>query len=163
MRREASERQAAMSQKSETPSGGDIYQLLLEASKKKRREKRAQLLQPLGIKEFFEEGSISIDKRTCEGVECKLCIEACPTNALYWKSGEVGIVEELCVFCTACVSNCIVDNCIQVSRRRPDGETERFSTPSDVLTLLNAIGSKKRVDVIKSRFPPMEAYLKMYG
>lgn len=152
-----------MSQKSEVPSGADIYQLLLEASKKKRREKRAQLLEPIGIKEFFEEGSISIDKRTCEGVECKLCIEACPTNAIYWKSGEVGIVEELCVFCTACVSNCIVDNCIRVSRKRPNGETEIFSTPSDVLTLLNSIESKKRVNIIKSRFPTIEAYLERYG
>ena len=152
-----------MSQKSETPSGADIYQLLLEASKKKKREKRAQLLQPTGIKEFFGEGSISIDKRTCEGVECKLCIKACPTNALYWKSGEVGIVEELCVFCTACVSNCIVDNCIRVTRKRPNGETERFSTPSDVVTLLNAIDTKKRVNIVKTRFPTMEAYLERYG
>lgn len=152
-----------MSQKSGTPTDTDIYQLLLEASKKKRREKRAQLLEPIGIKEFFEEGSISIDKRTCKGAECKLCIEACPTNALYWKSGEVGVVEELCVFCTACVSNCIVDDCIRVSRKRPNGETERFSTPSDVLTLLKSIGSKKRINIVKSRFPTMEAYLKRYG
>ena len=152
-----------MSQKSQTPSGTDIFQLLSEASKKKRREKRAQLLQPIGVKEFFEDGSISIDKRTCKGVECKLCIKACPTNALYWKSGEVGIVEDLCVFCTACIFSCIVDNCIQVSRRRPNGETEMFSTSSDVVTLLNAIGSKKRVNLIKSRFPTMEAYLKRYG
>ena len=152
-----------MSQKPETPSDTDIFQLLSEASKKKRKEKRAQLLQPIGVKEFFEEGSISIDKRTCKGVECKLCIEACPTNALYWKSGEVGVVEELCVFCTACVSSCIVDNCIQVSRSRSNGETEKFSTPKDVLTLLNTIGSKKRVNIIKSRFPTMETYLKRYG
>lgn len=148
-----------MSQKSETPVGADIYQLLLEASKKKRMEKRAQLLQPIGIKEFFEEGNISIDKRTCEGVECKLCIEACPTNALYWKSGEVGIVEELCVFCTACVSNCIVDNCIQVSRKRPNGEIEKFGTPRDVLMLLGDISCRKRKSRVESRFPTAEAYL----
>jgi len=146
-----------MSEKSEASSGADIYQLLLEASKKKRKEKRAQLLQPLGIKEFFEEGSISIDKRTCEGVECKLCIEACPTNALYWKSGEVGIVEELCVFCTACVSNCIVDNCIQVSRKRANGEIEKFKTPRDVLTLLGYINSRKRINRMELRFPTIEA------
>jgi len=151
-----------MSQRSDS-SGADIYQLLLEASKKKRREKRAQLLQPMGIKEFFEEGSISIDKRTCKGVECKLCIEACPTNALYWKTGEVGIVEELCVFCTACVSNCIVDNCIRVSRMRPNGETETFSTPRDVLTLLGNINSQKRIKRVETWFPTMEAYLERYG
>jgi len=163
LRKEKPLRHAAMSQRSEVSSSADIFQLLLEASKKKRREKRAQLLQPLGIKEFFEEGSISINKRTCKGVECKLCIGACPTNALYWRSGEVGIVEELCVFCTACVSSCIVDNCIAVSRSRPNGETERFSTPKEVLTLLNATGSRKRVNIIKSRIPTMEAYLKRYG
>jgi len=152
-----------MSQKPKDSSGADIFQLLSEASEKKRKERRAQLLQPLGITEFFEEGNINIDKRTCKGVECKLCIEACPTNALYWKSGEVGVVEELCIFCTACVSNCIVDNCIQVGRRRPNGEIEKFSTPRDVLRLLDSIASKKRLGRIESRFPTIEAYLKRYG
>ena len=143
-----------MSEKSEASSNADIYQLLLEASKKKRKEKKAQLLQPLGIEDFFEEGSISIDKRTCQGAECKLCIKACPTNALYWKSGEVGIVEEICVFCTACVSNCIVDNCIQVSRKRANGEIEKFKTPRDVTTLLGYINSRKRIKRMELRFPP---------
>ena len=152
-----------MSQNPEDSLGADIFQLLSEASEKKRKERRAQLLQPLGIKEFFEKGSISIDKKTCKGVECKLCIPACPTNALYWKSGEIGIVEELCVFCTACVSNCIVDNCIQMCRRRPNEETERFSTPKDVLRLLERINSKKRLGRIESRFPTTEAYIKRYG
>jgi len=152
-----------MSKRSEVSSGTDIYQLLLEASKKRRRERRTQLLQPIGIKEFFEEGSISIDKRTCKGVECKLCIEACPTNALYWKSGEVGIVEELCVFCTACVANCIVDNCIRISRKRPNGEIERFSTPTDALTLLSRLNSERRIEAIKLLFSDSEAYLKRYG
>ena len=145
-----------MSPKSEPPSDSDIYNLLLEASKKKRKEKRAHLLQSIGIKEFFEEGSINIDKRTCEGAECKLCIDACPTSALYWKSGEVGIVEELCVFCTACVSACIVDNCIRVSRERPNGETEKYSTPKDVILLLGGIASKRRIGMIKTRFPMLE-------
>jgi len=152
-----------MYQKTEVSSSTDIYQLLLEASKKKRREKRAQLLQPIGIKEFFEEGNISIDKRTCKGVECKLCIEACPTNALYWKSGEIGIVEELCVFCAACVSNCIVDDCIRVSRQRPNGETEKISTLRDVLKLLGDISSRQRIKRVESRFPTAEAYLERYG
>jgi len=39
MRKEASEA-SCMSQKSEVSSGADIYQLLLEASKKKKREKK---------------------------------------------------------------------------------------------------------------------------
>jgi ferredoxin len=144
-------------------SGKDIFTLLSEASKKKKKEKRTQILQSMKIKEFFEEGSISIDKKTCKGVECKLCIKACPTNALYWKSGEVGIEEELCVFCAACVANCIVDSCIRVSRKRPDGEIERFSKSMDVLILLNNINSEKRIDATKLLFSDSEAYLKKYS
>ena len=140
----------------------DIYQLLLEASKRRRREERAQLLQSVGVKEYFEEGSIRIDMRTCKGTECELCIKVCPTNALYWRSGEIGVVEDLCVFCGACVMNCIVDNCIQVTRRRPNGEMERFSTPEDVLMLLHSLNSRKRSKMVGSRFPDEEAYLKRY-
>jgi len=140
----------------------DIFSLLSEASKKKRREKKAQILQSMGVKEFFEEGSISIDKKTCKGVECKLCIKACPTYALYWKSGEIGVAEDLCVFCSACVANCIVDNCIQIRRKRPNGGIEKFGTPTNVLVLLNNINSEKRMDAIKLLFTDSEAYLKRY-
>jgi len=152
-----------MPKRKEDDSSRDIYQLLLEASKKQKKEKRAQLLQSIGVKEFFEEGSIRIDKKTCRGVECKLCIKVCPTNALYWKSGEVGIVEELCVFCTACVLSCIVDDCIVVGRERPNGEMERFGKPADVLNLLHNINSRNRTKMVKSRFPTVEDYLRRYG
>jgi len=152
-----------MLKRKEDDSSPDIYQLLLEASKKREKEKRAQLLQSIGVKEFFEEGSIRIDKKTCRGVECKLCIKACPTNALYWKSGEVGIVEDLCVFCTACVLSCIVDDCIVVSRERPNGGMERFSKPANVLNLLHIINSRNRTKMVKSRFPTVEDYLRRYG
>ncbi len=130
----------------------DIYQLLLEASKKRDKAKRAQLLEEVGVKEFFDEGTITIDKKTCKGVECKLCIDACPTKALYWKAGEVGIVEELCVYCAACVWSCVVDNCIQVTRKRPDGETEKISTQKQVVTLLDNVNSKKRAKATKDLF-----------
>jgi len=151
-----------MPEKPGSESSVDIYQLLLETSKRQRVEERARLLQSVGVKEYFEEGSIRIDKRTCRGTECELCIKVCPTNALYWRSGEIGVVENLCVFCGACVLNCIVDNCIQVTRRRSNGENERFSTPEDVLTLLHGISSRKRGKMVKSRFPDEEAYLKRY-
>lgn len=144
-------------------SGVDIYRLLLEASKRRERERRAQLLQSLGVKEFFEEGSIRIDMKTCRGAECKLCIKACPTNALYWKAGEVSIQGELCVYCAACVWSCVVDNCIQVTRRRPNGGNESISNPKEVLRLLNTINSKKRVGRLKSRFPDLDTYLKRHG
>jgi len=154
-----------MSKKTEN-SGTNIYELLLEASEKKKkekREKRAELLKSMGVEEYFEEGSIRIDMKTCKGIECNLCVEACLTNALYWRAGEIGIVEDLCVYCVACVFNCIVDNCIEVTRKRPNGKVEKFSTPRDVLTLLSNIGSGKRSERLKSRFPTAEDYLKRYG
>ncbi len=136
----------------------DIFQLLLESAEKKREEK-ARLLESLGVKEYFEEGSITIDKRTCDGIECKLCIEACPTNALYWGYGEVKITEELCVYCAACVLCCIVDDCIYITRKRPNGEIEEFSTPTEASKLLTNINTKKRVDITKRRFPKLEEYI----
>jgi len=147
-------------------SGANIYELLLEASEKKKkekREKRAELLKSMGVEEYFEEGCIKIDMKTCKGRECNLCVEACPTSALYWKTGEIGIVEDLCVYCAACVFNCVVDNCIEVVRKRPNGTVEKFSTPRDVLALLRNIDSGKRSERLRSRFPTAEDYLKRYG
>jgi len=136
----------------------DIFQMLYESAKK-RLEEKARLLDSLGVKEYFSEGSIRINKRTCKGIECKLCIEACPTNALYWGYGDVKIIEDLCIYCAACVLSCIVDNCIQVKRKRTDGKNENFGTPSEVSKLLKNISSKKRLDVTNRRFPSIERYL----
>jgi ferredoxin len=136
----------------------DIFRLLLESAERKKEEK-VRLLESLGVKEYFEEGSIGIDKKTCEGIECKLCIEACPTNALYWGYGEVKIAEELCVYCVACVLCCIVDDCIQVWRKRSNGKMEEFSTPAEASGLLNNINTEKRVDITKRRFPKLEEYI----
>jgi Fe-S-cluster-containing hydrogenase component 2 len=151
-----------MSKKMSRNSGTDIYQLLLKTSKEKKKKERAQLLQSIGVKEFFESGTIQIDMKTCRGTECELCIKACPTNALYWKTGEIGIVEELCVYCSACVLSCIVDNCIQVSRRRANGEIEKFSTPVQVSRLLHNINARKRGETVRLLLPDEKAYLKRY-
>jgi ferredoxin len=128
----------------------DIFKLLKTASEGKKKKEREQILESLNVKEFFEEGNISINKRTCRGVECKLCIEACPTHALYWTAGEVQIEENLCVYCTACVLSCIVDDCIRIRRKRPSGEIEEFSTPRQVLILLMKIDSQKKIERINS-------------
>ena len=140
----------------------NIRQLLTEKAKKEKKKLREELLTPLGIMEFFSEGSITINKRTCKGVECKLCIEACPTNALFWKAGEVGITEELCIYCGACVLSCIVDDCIKIVRKRLNGEVESFSKPRDFTTLQHNINAKKRSERIKDVFPKPEDYLKRY-
>ncbi len=141
----------------------NIYELLVDASEKEREEKRAELLRSVGVKEFFKEGSIRIDMKTCKGVECKYCIEVCPTNALYWKAGEVGVTEDLCVYCTSCVLNCMVDNCIEVKRKRPNGKIETFSKPKDVTILIDNINAQNRIKAIKTLFPDEETYLKRYG
>jgi len=144
-------------------TSSDIFSLLVETSEKERRKRREELLAPLGIKEFFVDGSITIDKRTCKGVECKLCIKACPTNALYWRAtGDVGIIEELCIYCGACVLNCIVDNCIKITRKRENGEIERFSTPRAFTMLEHGINAEKRHERVRAIFPKPEEYLKLY-
>ena len=148
-----------MSKKKED-SNVNIYDLLSEASEEKEEKKsrRAELLESMGVEERFEEGTIDIDMKTCRGIECNLCVKACPTNALYWKGGEIGIERDLCIHCTACVLCCCVDNCIRVTRKRSDGKIESFSTPKDVLKLSRKIVAKKKREGVKAIFKNPENY-----
>jgi ferredoxin len=142
-----------------------IFDLLEEDTKQQKQQqktKRAELLKSVGVKECFTEGSMNIDMRKCLGVECNLCVKACPTNALYWKGGEIATIEDLCVYCGACVANCCVDNCIKVTRKREDGTTETFSTPKAVCQLMERINLKKRRERVKSRYPTVQEYLDRY-
>jgi NAD-dependent dihydropyrimidine dehydrogenase PreA subunit len=143
-------------------SSVDIFDLLLDDKEKAKKKQREELLASSGVKEFFAEGNIGINKRTCWGVECKLCIKACPTSALYWKAGEVGIVDDLCVYCGACVLSCMVDDCIKVERKREDGKVERFSKPKEVVKLQDKINAKKRFERVSEVFPTCEAYCEKY-
>ena len=146
----------------ENSSNIDIFNLLSDSGKKAKKQQREELLAAAGVKDYFAEGNISINKRTCWGIECKLCIKACPTNALYWKTGEVGISEDLCVYCGACVLSCMVDDCIKITRKREDGTVEKFSKPKDVITLENKINAKKRLERVKEVFPTAAAYCEKY-
>src|SRR3990170_359680 len=144
-------------------AGVDIFGLLSESGEEAERKKRRQeLLASSKMKEFFEEGKIRINKWTCHGIECNLCVKACPTSALYWKPGEIAVTEDLCVYCGACVLSCMVDNCIRVERKREDGKTEHFSKPKDVLSLQHSINAKKRVERVKEVFPTAEEYCAKY-
>jgi Na+-translocating ferredoxin:NAD+ oxidoreductase RNF subunit RnfB len=146
----------------EMDSSGDSddNQFFMESFTREDKKKRDEVLKSVGAKEFFEDGSIWIDMKTCKGIGCQLCINACPTYALYWRAfpGEITIIKEICIFCTACVWNCIVDDCIQVSRKRSNGEIERFSNPRGVLKLLRSIDSKKWVERVKTRVPKVELF-----
>ncbi len=144
-------------------SNVDIFGLLSEDTPEQAKKKRRkELLEPTGVKELFKEGNISINKYTCAGVQCKLCVKACPTNALYWKAGEVGIIEDLCVYCGACVLSCMVDNCIKIERKRENGKVERFSKPKDVIMLGEKVNEKKRFDRVSAIFPTVEDYCERY-
>jgi len=141
--------------------GADIFKLLTETARKETKKRKSEFLTPLDISEFFPEGSIAINKKTCQGVECKLCIKACPTNALFWRAGEIGITEDLCIYCGACMLSCIVDNCIEITRKRASGEVERFSNPKQFLSLQNKINAEKRlqrVDEVKELLPSPEGF-----
>ena len=139
----------------------DIFGLLsddstsAEAEKKKRRK---ELLESTGVKELFKDGKISINNFTCVGGQCKLCIKACPTNALYWSNGKVGIIEDLCVYCGACVLSCMVEDCVKVERKRDDDKVEQFSKTKDILMLNEKLNAKKRLERAKSILPTVESY-----
>ncbi len=141
----------------------DIFGMLSENKEENIKSQRKELLSSSGVKDLFREGDISINKRTCWGLECKLCIKACPTNALYWQTGEVKIIKDLCVYCGACVLCCMVDDCIQIKRKRDDGTTEKFSKPKDVIKLDDKINSQKRVERIITLFPTIDRYCEKYG
>jgi NAD-dependent dihydropyrimidine dehydrogenase PreA subunit len=152
-------------------SSVDIFDLLSDsadkaekAEKADRKKQREELLASTKTKDLFQEGNISINKHTCIGGQCKLCIKACPTNALYWKTGEgeVGITENLCVYCGACVLSCMVDDCIKVKRKREEGATEKFSKTRDVMVLENCINATKRFQRVRDVFPDWIYYCENY-
>ena len=134
-------------------SSVDIFGLLSEDSgyaEAEKKKQRQELLEPTGVKELFKEGKISINEFTCVGGQCKLCIKACPTNALYWGTGKVGITEDLCVYCGACVLNCMVDDCIKIERKRDDDIVERFSKPRDVMMIAERQNGRKRFERVRT-------------
>jgi ferredoxin len=141
----------------------DIFGLLsdgtADSEKKKNRE---ALLAPTGVKDVFQEGTISINNYTCLGVQCKACIKVCPTNALYWGSGKIKIVEDMCVYCGACVLNCQVDDCVKLERKREDGKIEKFSKSKEVLLLQKKTNTNKRVQRVRSVVLKPQDYYMQY-
>ncbi len=143
-------------------SSGDIFGVSSENTQdSERRKNREELLAPTGVKELFKEGKISINPYTCVGVQCKQCLKVCPTNALYWGNGKVEIIDDLCVYCGACVLSCMVDDCIKVERKRDDGVVEKFSKPGDVILLEKNANANKRIQRVQSvMMKPQDYYLK---
>jgi NAD-dependent dihydropyrimidine dehydrogenase PreA subunit len=140
----------------------DIFGLLSEGTVDSERKKnREALLAPTGVKDVFQDGKISINSHTCLGVQCKECIKVCPTTALYWGGGKVAIVEDLCVYCGACVLNCQVDDCIDLERKRDDGRIEKFSRSKEVVLFQKKANTNKRVQRVHSVIlKPQDYYIK---
>jgi ferredoxin len=153
-------KQMSEESKPSKPASVDIFQLLSETLEKQKQKRREELLTSLNIQDFFAEGTITISRRTCRGIDCNLCTKVCPTNALFWKAGEIGIMEELCIFCGACVLSCIVDDCIRITRKRANGQLEIFSKPRDFMLLQHHINATKRRTTILDTFRRPKHYLK---
>ncbi|MFB3889356.1 MAG: hypothetical protein ACE14S_07685 [Candidatus Bathyarchaeia archaeon] len=150
-------------------SSVDIFGLLSGSGEKaekkeqpKKKTQRQELLEAAGVKEFFAEGKLRVNMHTCVGVQCNLCIKACPTHALYWRAGEIAVTEDLCVYCGACVLSCMVDDCIKVTRKREDGAAEKFSKTRDFVVLTNDINAKRRFQRVREVFPDWEGYCERY-
>jgi ferredoxin len=132
-----------------------IFDLMNEESEavneeEERKKRRKELIEPTGVKELFKDGKITINKFTCVGGQCKVCIQKCPTNALYWGTGEVGIIDDLCVYCGACVVNCMVDDCIKIERTNESNRTERFSKVDNVVKVNERKNTNKRLERVKT-------------
>ena len=158
-----------MPQKNSSPI--DIFDMLSYSGEKTQKTETTQKTQRQELlettkykdKDLYPEGSITINKYTCVGLQCKLCIKVCPTNALYWTNSGIEVVEDLCLHCDACVLCCMVDDCIKVTRKRPDGKTETFSKPKDLLVLIDKANADKRAQRICDIYPSTEDYCKKYG
>ncbi|MCL2642200.1 MAG: hypothetical protein FWD52_01590 [Candidatus Bathyarchaeota archaeon] len=142
----------------------DIFGLLSDGTTvdSEKKKSRKALLASTGVKEVFQEGKISINSYTCLGVQCKECIKVCPTTALYWGSGKIAIIEDLCVYCGACVLNCQVDDCIKLERTREDGRIEKFSKSKEVLLLQKKANTNKRVQRVRSVVLKPQDYYSQY-
>jgi Na+-translocating ferredoxin:NAD+ oxidoreductase RNF subunit RnfB len=149
----------------------DIFDMLSDSGEKAKKTETAQKTQRQELlestkykdRDIYPEGTITINKYTCVGLQCKLCIKACPTNALYWTNSGIEVVEDLCLHCEACVLCCMVDDCIKVTRKRPDGKTETFSKPKEVLVLIDKANAEKRAQRICDIYPSAEEYYKKHG
>jgi coenzyme F420-reducing hydrogenase beta subunit len=68
-------------------------------------------------------------------------------------------MEDLCVYCGACVLSCMVDDCIKISRKRPEGIVETFSRPKDFTVLQHNVNARRRLEKIREVFPRTEDYI----
>ena len=107
------------------------------------------------VPDLFHNISLTIDHPICRLGECRLCLDKCPTNALYQKE-RVELIPELCNGCGGCVLVCMVPGCIQLTRTRNEtGKQEVLSTPKEVEKSLRALNKRKKQKAGKIAFVDM--------
>ncbi len=147
----------------------DIFDMLSDNKQQKpekpAKTQRQEFLETTKYKDkdLYPEGTITINPYTCVGIQCKLCIKACPTNALYWTNSGIQVTEDLCLHCEACVLSCMVDDCIKVTRKREDGKTESFKNTKEVEVVNSRINAQKRRERIEDVFRSGEDYIERYS
>ncbi|MFX0094695.1 MAG: hypothetical protein ACFFBD_23365 [Candidatus Hodarchaeota archaeon] len=120
---------------------------------KERDPSIQKIIDDLGIKrEDFEFVELKIDHSICRLGECRLCLEHCPTNALY-QSDKVELIPDLCIACAGCILLCMVPKCMKLTRiRKVTGQKEVLQTTTEVKNLINAQNSKKRQKILQEAY-----------
>ena len=90
-----------------------------------------------------------IDEDWCIG--CTLCIEACPTDAIYGTNKRMhGVIEEFCTGCELCIPVCPVD-CILLEPAHRVDESEAAPTGWDAWSDTLAQTARTRYAAAQSR------------
>ncbi|MFW9917829.1 MAG: hypothetical protein ACFFGZ_19690 [Candidatus Thorarchaeota archaeon] len=111
-----------------------------------------KMLAELNAPQLYDEINLAIDDPVCVRSQgCKLCVEKCPTKALYM-GNKVELIQELCIACGGCVRVCMVPGCITLTRRRKTtGRVDKFSTPLQAQKIDAAENARKKHILILER------------
>jgi Na+-translocating ferredoxin:NAD+ oxidoreductase RNF subunit RnfB len=111
-----------------------------------------KMLEELNAPQHFDEITLSIDDPICVRSQgCRLCVDKCPTNALYM-GNKVELVQALCIGCGGCIRVCMVPGCITLTRKRKStGRVEKFSTPLQTQKIDAAENARKKYVLILER------------
>ena len=111
-----------------------------------------KILEELNAPQLYDEIKLSIDDAICVRSQgCKLCVEKCPTHALYM-GNKVELIQDLCNGCGGCIRVCMVPGCMSLTRKRKNtGRLEKFSRPLQAQKIDAAENSRKKHRLILDR------------